>query len=162
MMNRIDLRLRLLLASFFICISSQGIAQEKKVASESFSGDTLAFNYKGNFKNATISVAGPNGFRISSFQENGNPIVNLSNTTESDSADGELTNNFNEAISLSDGIYKYEITVATDETVEITDNMNNGRGENARTTMNISEVQSGHFHVKDGSIVTYLDLKEGE
>ena len=136
---------QLLLAGCLLCITSQGIAKEKAVANELFRGNTLAFDLKGNFSNATVSISGPNNYNASITQRDGAPTVNLSQVG-----------------TLVDGKYNYEITVATDETIAVTDNLNNGRGENARTTMNVGKTQSGHFRVKDGAIVTYLDITEGE
>ena len=157
-----NLSTKLLLAACLFSISSQGITEDKKIASESFSNDTIAFNYKGNFSKATISIAGPNGFSIKSFKENGDPIVNLSNARQNNSSNDELSSSSNETLALTDGLYKYEISAATGETLEISDTLNNGRGESAKTTMNVSETQSGHFRVENGSIVNYLDIKEGE
>ena len=136
---------QLLLAGCVLCVASSGIAKEKKVAHEFFNGDTLSFNFKGNFRNATVSVTGPAGFETQTFQKDGAPTVSLSQQGV-----------------LPDGEYNYEIAVATNKKIKVKTKRNNGRGNNAKDTMNVGETQSGHFRVKDGSIVIYADIKEGE
>ena len=153
------LKTQLLLAGCLLCVANTAIAEEKKVANELFNGDTLAFDFKDNFKNDTVSITGPNGFNTRVVQKEGAPTIKLSNAVKSNSSSNV---NSIQTSSLADGLYNYEITVATNKTVEVTDTLNNGRGKNAKTTMNIGETQAGHFRVKDGSIVTYQDIKEGE
>ncbi|WP_299880386.1 hypothetical protein [uncultured Cocleimonas sp.] len=150
---------QLLLAGCALCIASSGFANEKAVATEYFDGSTLAFDYKGNFNNTTISVSGPNGFNTQVFQERGTPTVNLSGPALAGKASKA---SLPSTVSLADGEYQYQITVATDKIINVTDTLDNGRGKNAKTTMNASETQSGSFRVKDGSIVTYTDIQESE
>ncbi|KAG1648418.1 hypothetical protein GQR58_029846 [Nymphon striatum] len=151
----IKIKSQMLFAGFVLSISSQGIANEKNVAYEYFNGSTLTFDYKGNFSNANIIVSGPNGFKTSTFQKSGEPTINLSeNTLNSSPTLQTSSSEFSGANSLEDGSYKYEITVATNKKVKIVDTINNGRGKNNQITANLSETQSGHFRVKNGSIVT--------
>lgn len=139
------LKPQLLLAGCLLLFATPVIAGEnpKAVADELFAGTTLSFNYKGNYSNATISVSGPNGFIQTHYQKN-----------------GSLTLDLNDLGSLSDGLYKYEITVATDKTVNTNSNMDNGRGKNAKTTMNVGEKQSGQFRVEGGVIVGNTNISE--
>ena len=149
---------QLLLTGCVLCVASSGIANEKAVANEYFDGSTLAFEYKGNYSNATISVSGPNGFNTKVFQKRGQPTIDLSQkkALASKGASSSLPN----VSSLEDGLYNYEITVATDKKVKVNDNGDNGRSNNAKTMMNVGESQSGSFRVLNGSIVTELDVKE--
>ena len=128
-------------------IGTQGIANEnaKEVGDEVFNGTTLTFQYKGNFSNATISVIGPNGFSVSHFQKQGSPYLDLATQ-----------------VTLVDGSYNYQITVATDKIINISNPEDNGRGSNAKTTMNVGASQSGHFRIKYGIIITDLTTSEGE
>lgn len=128
-------------------IATQGIANgnTKAVGDEVFNGTTLAFQYKGNFSNATISVIGPNGFSASRFQKQSSPYLDLATQA-----------------ALVDGLYNYQITVATDKIINISNPEDNGRGTNAKTTMNVGASQSGHFRIKYGIIITDLTTSEGE
>jgi len=157
----------LILGGCLICISSQVIADEKDVATEYFDGSTISFDFKGNFSNATLSVTGPNGFNSSIFRTNGAPTLNLSQSSDNSSGQKSLSGKSSTSAlpseeTLVDGKYNYQITVATDEIIKVVDKGNNGREENSKTTKNVGKTQSGFFRVKDGAIVSYLDIQEGE
>ena len=136
-----------ILAACIFFISGQIIANEnnKSVAFESFKGTTLAFTYKGNFTNATITVSGPNGFNTTLFKKHGPPFLNLADLG-----------------SLSDGLYKYQISAASSKMARTNKSLNNGRGENARTSKNVGVSQFGLFRIKNGVIENSAALSEGE
>lgn len=140
-MNKILHPLILTACMFFISvISTQIFANEnnKPVADESFNGTTLAFSYKGNFSNATLTVSGPNGLYISKVIGNGIPALDLS-----------------ELGALPDGLYTYELSVATDKFQSNNSGLDNGRGLNEKTIVNIGARQSGIFRINKGSMDTH-------
>ncbi len=59
-----------------------------------------------------------------------------------------------------DGVYRYEITAATEETVAIVNPIDNGRGEQAASSMKKPFYMSGHFTVSRNVIITPEDVQE--
>lgn len=94
--------------------------------------------------NATWTIAQPDGAVIQIFAASGTPVFQL--------AGGEVI----------DGIYRYELTAATEEKVEIKNKMNNGRGDAARDTALKPFYMSGAFHVQRGVIVAPEVIQEKE
>ncbi len=92
--------------------------------------------------NASMKVSAPNGKIITIFAESGTPVFQLENDE------------------ILDGIYRYELSAATDEKVEIVNEVDNGRGENQSNTVNKPFYSSGHFVVSRGVIVTPDEIKE--
>lgn len=94
--------------------------------------------------NASMTVAAPNGKVTTVFAETGTPVFEL------------LPDE------VQDGIYRYELSAATDEKVEIVNEVDNGRGEDARDTASVPFYTTGHFVVSRGVIITPEDIQEGE
>ena len=86
--------------------------------------------------NASLTVAAPNGKITQIYTETGTPVFEL---------DGE---------EVPDGVYRYELTAATDETVEIVNETDNGRGDAQKNTMAKPFHTSGHFTVSRGVIIS--------
>lgn len=59
-----------------------------------------------------------------------------------------------------DGVYRYEISAATEDTVEIVNPMNDGRGDNSRTTSQKPFYLNGRFVVARNVIITPEDIQE--
>ncbi|MDB2407673.1 hypothetical protein N9W17_04110 [Jannaschia sp.] len=85
--------------------------------------------------NAQMRISAPDGTLTTLFAETGTPVFQLSGAE------------------VSDGVYRYELTAATDEVVEIKNAIDNGRGENARDTVAVPFQTSGRFIVSRGVIV---------
>ncbi|MEL7252759.1 MAG: hypothetical protein AAGL23_01190 [Pseudomonadota bacterium] len=95
-------------------------------------------------RNATMTISQPDGEIVSIYAEKGTPVFELSGAQP------------------IDGIYRYSITAATEEEVEIKNNINNGRGEAAKNTIAVSFDMSGQFHVQRGVIVQPEEIEEKE
>ena len=59
-----------------------------------------------------------------------------------------------------DGIYRYELRAATEEQSKIVNQIDNGRGDDARDTAAVPFYASGYFEVSRGAIITPEDIKE--
>lgn len=90
---------------------------------------------------ATLVVAAPDGKVIQIVAEAGTPVFEL--------ARGEVL----------DGVYRYELKAATDETVKIVNPIDNGRGEVA-TSRTKPFYMSGSFVVSRGVIITPEEIRE--
>lgn len=93
-------------------------------------------------KKAQMVVVFPNGQIETITAETGTPVFRLSGDT------------------VLDGVYRYEISAATDEMVEIVNPINNGRGEDAQNETNKPFYMSGQFVVARNVIITPADTKE--
>lgn len=91
--------------------------------------------------NATMVVAAPNGKVSKVFAQSGTPVFELER--------GEVL----------DGVYRYELSAATEEKAEIANPIDNGR-ESIATSSAIPFNMSGSFVVSRGVIITPEDIKE--
>ena len=106
-------------------------------AQEQFAGDIVQVYLSGNVHNTTLSVSGPDGFYAEAFAQTGVPRITLSQHGN-----------------VADGVYRWQVTAATDETVEVQDSgLNNGRGAGAPVRMNKGTTESGMFRVQNGTIL---------
>lgn len=92
--------------------------------------------------NAQMTVLAPNGKVTTIHAENGTPVFQL------------------EGDNVLDGVYRYELSAATDEEVEIVNEIDNGRGENQKNTTLKPYYANGHFIVSRGVIITPEEIKE--
>lgn len=90
---------------------------------------------------ATLVVAGPDGTVTRVFAEAGTPVFELGR--------GEVL----------DGIYRYELKAATEETVKIVNPIDNGRGESSNSRAK-PFYMNGAFQVSRGVIVIPEDIRE--
>lgn len=92
--------------------------------------------------NAQMTVRLPNGKIETVSATSGTPVYRLSGDK------------------VMDGVYRYEITAASDEVIEIVNPIDNGRGENAKKQQNKPFYMSGQFLVSRNVIITPADIKE--
>ena len=131
-----------------ICLSGPSWAltnadEAKLKAFGTLAGSEVSFSLGGVYSRATLTITGPDGFVFRTFSKTGNPTVDLI-----------------KAKANVDGLYTYEITAASSETVTIRNPLNNGRGGADRTTMKRGVSASGSFVVKGGLIVDMSNEKE--
>lgn len=91
--------------------------------------------------NATLVVSGPDGKVSQVFAKEGTPVFELGR--------GEVL----------DGIYRYELKAATEETVKIVNPIDNGRGDPA-TSRQAPFYMNGSFTVSRGVIITPNEIRE--
>ncbi|MDE4146510.1 hypothetical protein PXK17_17640 [Phaeobacter gallaeciensis] len=90
---------------------------------------------------ATLVVAGPDGSVTRVFAEAGTPVFELGR--------GEVL----------DGVYRYELKAATEETVKIVNPIDNGRGESSNSRAK-PFYMNGAFQVSRGVIIVPEDIRE--
>lgn len=113
-------------------------------ASAAFSAEPVAqhntnafwFENWGDLSNGALRVVMPNGKMSDVQASSGTPVFQLSGTD------------------VQDGVYAYELTAATSEQTEITNPINNGRGDKASNTAAKPFYMNGVFHVSRGVIIT--------
>lgn len=91
--------------------------------------------------NATMVIAAPNGKVSTVFAQSGTPVFELER--------GEVL----------DGVYRYELSAATEETAEIVNPIDNGRDSIASSSA-VPFNLSGSFVVSRGVIISPEDIKE--
>ncbi|RFP86710.1 hypothetical protein DZK27_13880 [Rhodobacteraceae bacterium 63075] len=92
--------------------------------------------------NASLTVVAPNGKITKIFAESGTPVFQL----QSDE--------------VQDGVYRYELSAATEEEVESVNKVDNGRGDKASGTTRKPFYTTGRFIVSRGVIITPEEIKE--
>jgi len=115
----------------------------KPLAFEQLQGTQVQFFLKQSVSNSTLSISGPSGYYVEKSSKTDAPSVSLEDFGQ-----------------LEDGLYKYQLSAATSEEMTIRDNLDNGRGENARKTVNKPIYQSGVFRVVNGQIAHFSDENE--
>lgn len=91
--------------------------------------------------NGTLVVAAPNGKITEIHAVSGTPVFEL------------------DRASVQDGIYRFELKAATEETVEVVNPVDNGRGEIA-TSQAKPFYMNGFFVVSRGVIITPEEIRE--
>ncbi|MEO8460163.1 MAG: hypothetical protein ABI451_06525 [Dokdonella sp.] len=113
-------------------------------AQKSLNGSQVKFSLGPNYFNATLTVAGPNGFYARSESGSGTVSIDL----KSAGATGE-------------GVYTYELTAASMETKTDPAPMNNGRGNGTDNPVSqIGVSTSGTFFAQNGLIIDRSNLTE--
>ena len=133
-----------LIASFvFILAFGSGavFAAEPQPVQQNNSNAVWFENWIGLSK-ATITVATPSGELIALYTETGTPVF-------------QLTGN-----EVLDGIYRYELSAATEEEVKIVNKIDNGRGDATKNTTAKPFHLSGAFVVQRGVIVPLKQIAE--
>lgn len=135
----------LLLASAQVIGAPEEGERSQTVANVFYDNTVLAFEFKDKFQRATVKVTGPRFFRANMYQEKGNPAIDLSKFGK-----------------LDDGLYRYQILVASAKTIELRSNrLYSGRDlKSRRNNITKTETQSGSFWIKDGSIVIPSNITE--
>ena len=133
----------ILFCALSLTVPSMALAEKPQPVQQNNSNAVWFENWYG-LRNATMTISQPDGEVISIYAEKGTPVFELSG--------GQPI----------DGIYRYSITAATEEEVEIKNNLNNGRGDAAKDTVAVSFDMSGVFHVQRGVIVQPEEIEEKE
>lgn len=92
--------------------------------------------------NATLVVAAPNGKITQIYAPSGTPVFEL------DRAGAE------------DGVYRYELSAATEETQAIVNPIDGGRGDAQRAEASVPYYTTGTFTVERGAIITPKEITE--
>ena len=92
--------------------------------------------------NTSMVISQPGGEIVTIFAKSGTPVFQLKGNE------------------IKDGIYRYELNAATEETQKIVNQIDNGRGDAAKDTSAVPFQTSGSFVVSRGVIVTPKDVKE--
>lgn len=133
-----------LFASFAFLIALGGgtaVSAEPQPVQQNNSNAVWFENWIG-LTNATMAVATPGGELISLYAASGTPVFELKG---------------NEVL---DGIYRYELSAATEEEVKIVNKIDDGRGDAARDTTAKPFYFSGAFVVERGVIVQLEKIAE--
>lgn len=96
--------------------------------------------------NATLTVTAPNGAVTALFAASGTPVYQLVIPGSGDP--------------VLDGLYRYELTAAGEDRVEIVNAIDNGRGEAAQDSLAKSFALTGQFTVARGVIIPPEDIQE--
>lgn len=94
--------------------------------------------------NAELDVVAPSGEMTTVFAASGTPVFEL------------------DRAKATDGVYRYELTAATEEQVKIVNPQNNGRGDNGSDTAAKPFYLSGQFVVSRGVITTPDEISEDD
>lgn len=92
--------------------------------------------------NARLIVVAPNGKVTEIFAVSGTPVFQL------------------ERGQAMDGPYRFELSAATEETTEIVNKFDDGRGDASKDTVAVPFYAQGHFTVSRGAIITPKDIEE--
>ena len=130
-----------LLVALGLTVGSLSAAEQVNPVQQHNSNAVWFENWLG-LSNASMTISAPSGEITQIFAKTGTPVFRL------------------EGNEIADGIYRYELKAATEETVKIVNKVDNGRGDNARDTMSGSFAMNGHFTVSRGVIIAPKDLKE--
>mmetsp|Transcript_23988 Transcript_23988/g.43915 ORF Transcript_23988/g.43915 Transcript_23988/m.43915 type:complete len:140 (+) Transcript_23988:408-827(+) len=95
-----------------------------------------------DLSNATLTVVTPSGEVVSIFAATGTPVFQL------------------QGQEVLDGVYRYEMNAATEETQKIANQIDNGRGSAARDTAQIPYYSAGSFVVSRGVIIRPEEIEE--
>lgn len=109
---------------------------------EQHNSNAIWFENWSGLRNASLVVAAPDGTVTTIEAAAGTPVFQLSGAT------------------IVDGIYRYELSAATDEQVKIINPQNNGRGEAQSDSMAKSFYLNGYFTVSRGVIITPEEITE--
>lgn len=92
--------------------------------------------------NASLDVVSPTGEMTTVFAASGTPVYEL------------------DRAKTVDGVYRFELSAATEKQVKIANPQNNGRGDNASDTAAESFYMTGQFIVSRGVITAPDDVVE--
>jgi hypothetical protein len=126
---------KIALVAFLTVGFSGACVADDMVAAAQVAGGKLAFLLKPALANATLSVAGPNGFHASTFSKAGALAIDLSQFGP-----------------LEDGTYNYQLTASGGTMVTVRTPLNNGRDKEPKTQP-VGVSMSGTFQVKGGQII---------
>lgn len=128
-------------AAVALLLTSAAFSQEIAPVQQNNSNTVWFENWVG-LNNGTLKITIPSGERVEVFAPSGTPVFELTGRE------------------VVDGIYRYELSAATQEEIKIVNPINNGRGDAARDTEAVPFHLSGAFHVARGVIVQPEDIRE--
>ncbi|GGX70372.1 hypothetical protein GCM10007385_44220 [Tateyamaria omphalii] len=138
-MTRKSLILSLVVASV---MSSPVLASETPQPVQQHNSNAVWFENFIGLSNTQMTISYPDGTLETVFAKTGTPVFQLTGAE------------------VVDGIYRYELTAATNEKQTIKNPIDNGRGAAASNERAVPFSMSGQFVVSRGVIVTPDDLKE--
>lgn len=133
--------MKFLCLTVLMSLSSASVAATPEPVQQHNSNAVWFENWIG-LSNATMKVQAPDGSLISVLAVTGTPVFQLSGNE------------------VQDGVYRFELSAATDEKEKIVNPIDNGRGENASDMVSVSFSMEGRFVVARGVIVTPKDIQE--
>lgn len=133
--------LRTLTLTMAVALSGAGAAWAANPVQQHNSNAVWFENWTG-LRNATLTVSMPDGQIATIHAASGTPVFQLTGSE------------------IPDGIYRYELTAATDEQVKIVNPQNNGRGDAASDSLAKPFYLNGHFTVSRGVIITPETVSE--
>lgn len=95
-------------------------------------------------KNASLNIVDPTGKKSTIYAASGTPVFEL------------------DRANTVDGVYRYELTAATEQTQAIANPQNNGRGDAASETAAVPFYLTGQFVVSRGVITTPDTMTEDD
>ena len=126
----------------FGLVASFAMAKETPKPVQQHNSNAVWFENWTGLKNTSMTIQAPDGEVTTIFAQTGTPVFQLSGQE------------------VADGIYRYELSAATEETVKIVNKQNNGRGDASKDSAAVPYRLNGHFTVYRGVIVTPKDIKE--
>lgn len=128
-------------AAIALFLTSAAFSQEIAPVQQNNSNTVWFENWVG-LNNGTLKITIPGGELVEVFAPSGTPVFELTGRE------------------VVDGIYRYELSAATNNEIKIVNPINNGRGDAARDTAAVPFYLSGAFHVARGVIVQPENIKE--
>ncbi len=130
--------------TFALAMAASAVFAAPPQPVEQHNSNALWFENWNGLSNATLTVVAPGGEISEIFTAKGTPVYKLG---------GEK---------LEDGIYRYELSAATEEREKIVNKVNNGRGDKAREERAVPFFLEGSFTVYRGVIITPKELDEAD
>jgi len=117
-------------------------ASDPPAPQKQFNSNAIWFENWDGLSNAMMRVFFPDGRFETIESRSGTPVFKLKGSD------------------IPDGIYYFELSAATDQTVPIVNQLDNGRGSAQRTEQAVPFNMTGQFVVQRGVIVLPEDIKE--
>ncbi len=133
----------LFFAGLTLITATSSLAAEIPGAQRTLNGSEVRISLGTGYSGATLRISGPNGFFVQSFSKHGLVSINLI-----------------KAGATANGIYDYEVTAASSETMTIKTPMDNGRGGVDRAVQKVPVSLTGSFYAEGGLIIDKSGLKE--
>ncbi|WP_390915546.1 hypothetical protein [Pseudosulfitobacter sp. SM2401] len=118
------------------------IAKETPKPVQQHNSNAIWFENWIGLTNTLMTISQPGGEITTIFAKSGTPVFQLKGNE------------------IKDGVYRYELKAATEETKKIVNNIDNGRGDAASDQSAVPFYSSGSFVVSRGVIVAPKDIKE--
>jgi hypothetical protein len=117
-------------------------AKEEPKPVQQHNSNAVWFENWTGLSNSLMKISMPTGELTDVFAATGTPDFKL------------------EGNEVADGVYRYELSAATEEVVKLVNQIDNGRGDKANGNHAKSFHMSGYFTVSRGVIVTPKDAEE--